>query len=235
MHRGVPTSIILVPLVIGLGFLIFAMSTEWWTRVDTSKIKNLNNELEQSEFHSSYVVTKRRFEIPKYLSLYGQCDEIQFLDVLEPINTVKENTSIGIITDKAQLKLSNRDQCLTVEMCEKENGGSECFCCASTRIDQVPVQMNLLNNGEYDDDDNPNMDFKNDNPTITKLETTDVETLKNCCYPISKRCDGTAQCADQSDELKKCPSYKLFYTTIQYDEKNKCIRHQYKLWDLVKR
>ena len=214
MNRGVLVSVVLVPLVIGFGFLVFAISTEWWVKLDYSRIKNVSIVADNGggggggQRSGNYVVKQIRLEFPKFTSLYGECDEYRLIDILVPvpINSRGAGSMVAAAANGSKIQDLDVDQCMSLEECnqlnsnavEVEEGNVGCFCC------QVPK-----NKPNYDED-------------------------KKCCYPASKRCDGVQQCADKNDELENCPQRKVFFSTKWYDNKHDCLRHQYNLIDFAR-
>jgi hypothetical protein len=213
MHRGFYVGFVLVPLVLGLIFLIFAVSTEYWTSLDYSQTANLQRNLSTGEAKKNYVIKKVRFEFPKYTSLFGECDEYKQIEILEPVNVEQivyitdGNPNATMIEKYTSLKNQGDDsgddsngpggserKCLSMDECTELNKfkTDSCFCCES--IARSP------------------------NPS------------DKCCHLRSKLCDGVTNCKDRADELNDCPIRKLFYSTQYYDNKHNCLRSQYSLY-----
>ena len=93
MHRGIHAGVVVVPLIIGLGFLLFAVFTEYWTSLDFSQIKkydrnNYNNNASDQIIkyrNKMYFLKRHRIEFPKYTSLFGECNEYKLVEILEPM------------------------------------------------------------------------------------------------------------------------------------------------------
>ena len=206
MHRGFYVGFVLVPLILGLIFLLFAVSTEYWTSLDYSKTADLERNLSVlGEAKKNYVIKKVRFEFPKYTSLFGECDEYKQIEILEPVNVERivyltDGTVNNTIVEKyTSLKNENKygdddeeHKCLSRDECNELSkfNSDVCFCCES----------------------------------ISKRGSND-----KCCHLRSKMCDGVTNCLDRSDELNDCPIRKLFYSSQYYDNKHNCLRSQYNL------
>jgi len=97
MHRGIHAGVVVAPLIIGLGFLLFAVFTEYWTSLDFSQIKkydrnNINNNNNNNASdqiikyrNKMYYLKRHRIEFPKYTSLFGECNEYKLVEILEPV------------------------------------------------------------------------------------------------------------------------------------------------------
>ena len=93
MHRGVHASVVLTPLIIGLGFLLFALFTEYWTSLDFSQVKKYERNSTAAASsdqlikyrNSNYYLRRHRIEFPKYTSLFGECNEYKLIEILEPV------------------------------------------------------------------------------------------------------------------------------------------------------
>jgi hypothetical protein len=218
MHRGFYVGFVLVPLVLGLSFLIFAVSTEYWTSLDYAQTENLQRNLTTGEAKKNYVIKRVRFEFPKFTSLFGECDEYKQIEILEPVSveqivyltdgtspnatvlekyTSLKNQGVGNDDDDD----SNERKCLSIEECTELNkfNTDSCFCCEQ-------IARPGSNPGSVD----------------------------KCCHLRSKMCDGVTNCKDRSDELNDCPIRKLFYSTQYYDNKHNCLRSQYNLYKFMR-
>ena len=82
MHRGFYVATVLVPLVLGSAFLLFGIFSDYWIRLDYSKIKHFPVDSFNSE---TYTLRKIRFEFPKFSSLFDECNEYKIIEVLDPI------------------------------------------------------------------------------------------------------------------------------------------------------
>lgn len=206
MHRGFYVATVLVPLVLGSCFLIFGIFSDYWNRLDYSKIKNFTPDSYNTE---TYELRKIRFEFPKFSSLFDECNEYKIIEVLDPIDvsTLKvlmrseeyNNDTNQVFNPSESLEdapVDKSEQCLTRQECNTENPNENgsCFCCKRT-----------TSTGE-----------------------------KECCHPRSSLCDGVADCLDNADELENCPLKKVFYSHSWYDNKYKCQRNQYNFFSFLK-
>jgi hypothetical protein len=169
MHRGFYVGFVLVPLVLGLFFLIFALSTEHWTSLDYSRIRKLSDsELKsQEELSKNYKIKRVRFEFPRYTSLFGECDEYKQIDVLEPANIERiifladNSTQIERFNGLLDMdKDGSENKCMSMEECTELNkfNTDSCFCCDR-------ISKNGAN--------------------------------EKCCHLKSKMCDGVTNCKDR--------------------------------------
>lgn len=239
MHRGIHASVVLTPLVIGLGFLLFAIFTEYWTSLDFSQVKkyertNASDQLIRRR-NNLYQLRRHRIEFPKYTSLFGECNEYKPIELIEPVPTtttnsakVTQTTSANLKTDsieanqnsESMLQQSNNDVvCMTREECQSQLPQSNqeelsCFCCSK------PTHQKQ-NTKETNDDEEEEGYLKR-------------PSLQQCCYPNSKVCDIYHDCMDKSsDELADCPSRKLYFATQSHDLKHNCLRNQYNIWQFL--
>lgn len=216
MHRGFYVGFVLTPLLLGLIFLVFALSTEYWTSLDYSRVKDLHNNLTEYQQKKNYVIKHVRLEFPKYSGLFGECNEYKKVEVLEPVSVEKivflmngssaDNTG-SLIKKYTYLEHSDLDaearserDCLTLDECNqlKNSFNDTCFCCES---------VSAVARGDGDD-----------------------AAPQQCCHLKSKLCDGVRNCKDRSDEIDNCPIRKLFYSTQYYDNDHECLRNKYHMW-----
>lgn len=215
MHRGFYVATVLVPLILGSSLLIFGIFTDYWIRLDYTKVRKFTPSTYNME---TYGLKKIRFEFPKFSGLFDECNEYEIIQVLDPKLTVGSfRTKLTLFGDKISnstrelfqptelvddLEISTESEsenkspmCLTKEQCNvvypNENG--PCFCCKSSESEAE----------------------------------SESEPDKECCHPRSKLCDGVNNCGDGADELDNCPLKKVFYSHSWYDNKNRCQRHQY--------
>lgn len=135
MHRSVYVGLVLVPLLIGLGSLIFAIGTEYWTRLDYSKINkiNINSNLTILKDNRQFQRKKIKFEFPKYTSLFGECDEFKLVDILVPVTSVESSNLESNKPENIQNKMFeyDNDGCVSRQKCNELNEAEKgsCFCC----------------------------------------------------------------------------------------------------------
>lgn len=226
MNRSGYVSLVLIPLLIALGLLLFAIGTEYWTQLDYTRIKRFDSNQSQFENSRNYEIKKVRFEFPKYTSLFGECDEYKLVDILVPLKiNYQSQTKTNNSNQNLDLNLSPKNEFLISEnqtQAEETSSSPEKFIdydsngCMSRQI------CTELNKKE------PNSCFCC-GKQLSKYEVND-----RCCFLKSKRCDGVSNCKDKSDELENCPMRKLFYSNRYYDNKHNCLRHQYNLISFAK-
>ena len=231
MHRGIHAGVVITPLIIGLGFLLFALFTEYWTSLDFSQVKkyerNSSDQFIQRRNHI-FQLRKHRIELPKYTSLFGECNEYKLIEILEPVLTTTTLTTNKITTTTIKtetieqpetLKQLNEFKCLTREQCKlqlpQSNEETSCFCC------DKPSDKKSSQQQQTDEED--------EEEGIQKRPQ-----LQQCCYPNAKVCDVYHDCMDRStDDLSDCPTRKLFYSTQSHDFKHNCLRNQYNIWQFI--
>lgn len=145
MNRCFYVCLVLIPLLIGLSLVIFSLTTEYWTRLDFSKIKALKDSGERKGLK----LKKVKLEFPKFTSLFGECDEFKLIDIWTPVNghelelLYNLSTSYGSISNTDSTSTNNNEiklkqvvyddmECISREKCNQLNKliNGSCFCCS---------------------------------------------------------------------------------------------------------
>ena len=136
MHRGFYVATVLAPLIIGFSCLMFGLFTDYWTKLDYTKIREIEHDhLGES---ATFVTNKVRFEFPKFSNLFDECNEYKLIEVLEPIRP----SSTALLVDEASANKSDEyifrpnevgkvEKCLSRDECNEQNPNENgsCFCC----------------------------------------------------------------------------------------------------------
>lgn len=228
---------VLIPLVLGLALMIFALVTEYWTRVDYAKAKH-HKELRDGTARSNGVLRlkKIKLSLPKYTSLYGECDdEFQFFDIWMP--TVDYEIELLYNLSQQQQQQQQHQQVVPVVT---PSVGSGSVASSPVVIEEESEHENELNRSRRQVTAAALMDH---DECISTEKCAQLNRILSgacfccsdrCCLLKTKMCDGMANCRDKSDEAENCPLRRLYFASRYVDNKYNCIRHQYNLWEFAK-
>lgn len=105
--------LILIPLVIALGLLLFSIFTEWWSYTD-NLILDQNQKLIETNTQKTFIKNQHQIKFYKYSSLFGNCYDYKWINLLEPTNS--------------NLTIAKTANCVDSNVCLKV----PCFCCKTS-------------------------------------------------------------------------------------------------------
>lgn len=236
MSRCFYVSFVIVPLLLGLALIIFSLSTEYWTRLDYTKIKH-QKELREVAMNSNnnnnkqvaLKLKKVKIGLAKYTSLFGECDEFKLMDIWVPavdyelellynltqaelqqqhISSSAPSTSRGSdVNTNSDVSTVSDQESITESTSMRQVGyGDQSDCFSAEKC----AQLNRIVNGSC------------------------FCCSDRCCLLKTRMCDGVSNCKDRADETETCPMRRLYFASNYTDNKHNCIRHQHNWWTFAK-
>lgn len=233
-------SFIIIPLLFGLSLMIFSLTTEYWTRLDFTKIKH-TRELNKEARSSALKVKKVKIGVAKYTSLFGECDEFKLLDIWVP--AVEYELELLYNITQAEMMRQTVSPAITpppeqfssAVTSPADDDDADIVDEKSSRLQQVQHAPPARNRRQVVYGDHVDCISVDKCNQLNKIVNGSCFCCNDrCCLLKTKMCDGVSNCRDRSDETDHCPMRRLYFASNYTDNKHNCVRHQYNLWEFAK-